>query len=548
MKRPMITVALACIIALGGLPVSPAGASEGSDAIIPVVTWSMADRFGGDDDGDGFVDLPNTPEYAHNRVPGSCQGGCPEAKFGLIFEAGLSGATTDLAGLPVTSYRWTVSGGALQAPLHYTTLVPELRLLLSEGHYTMAVAAGIRIGWVNLSASVVEDFEVEDLLIVAIGDSYASGEGNPEAPRVGSSFPARWAGSSDPAAAATHAAARRSTVAWPARVALAMERVDRTTSVTFISVAASGASIDRGILSAQGGDLNSSQIDEMKRLVGDRRIDVLLIQAGGNDVGFVRAVRRLIEADPMLDPICYDMLIENIFSAVRDGDWSRGVSLGYKAPFSLVCRPDESRRGWSDLPGLDGLPAAFDRLDHALALFEVGTTVIVGYPDPTGSDIAGESCREIVGDVTPPFGLHEIDRKEQKLGLDLLLGPLNDAISDTASRRDWIFVGGVAEAFAAGHGYCAPWPDYGYPPEYGHTAPIGGARLSYPEGWFRNPGRGGGPMLLGGIDVTWYRTAAQSAVLQGPGVRFDTTGTLHPNEVGHHAIARLVLAAMGPTG
>lgn len=506
----------------------------------------MADRFGGDDNGDGFIDLPNTTEYAHNRAPGSCSGGCPEAKFGLIFEAGLSGTTVDLAGLPVTNYRWTVSGGGLESPFQYVTLVPELRLLLSEGEYTMTVDAGIRLGWMSLNASIVEDFVVEDLLIVAIGDSYASGEGNPEAPRVGSSSPARWAGSSDPKAAVTHAAARRSSVAWPARVALAMERVDRKSSVTFISVAASGARIDNGMLTAQGGDLAVSQIDELRHLVGGRRIDVLLIQAGGNDVGFVRAVRRLIEADPLLDPICYDMLIENTFSAVRDGDWSRGVSLGYKAPFSLVCRPDESRRGWSDLPGLDGLPGAFDRLEAALASFEVDTTVIVGYPDPTGADVAGESCREIVGDATPPFGLHEIDRKEQELGVDFLLGPLNEAISDAANRRGWIFVDGVAEAFAAGHGYCAPWPDYGYPPEYGHTASIGGDRLSYPAGWFRNPGLGGGPMLLGGIDVTWYRTAAQSAVLQGPGARFDTTGTLHPNEVGHDAIARLVLAAMRP--
>jgi hypothetical protein len=546
MKRPKITAALACAVALVGLPASPAGASDAPGQVVPVVTWTMKDRFGGDDDGDGFVDLPNTPEYAHNRAPGSCAGGCPEAKFGVIFEAGLSGSSADLTNLPVTNYRWTVSGGALESPLRYTTLVPELSLLLAEGRYTMAVAAGIRIGWVDLSASVVEDFEVEDLLIVAIGDSYASGEGNPEAPRVGSSLPARWAGSSDPAAAATHAAARRSSVAWPSRVALAMERVDDATSVTFISVAASGARIDRGILTAQGDDLPASQIDELRRLVGDRRIDVLLIQAGGNDVGFVRAVRTLVEADPMLDPICYDLLVENTFASIRDGDWSRGVRLGYKAPFSLECRPDVSRRGWSDLPGLDGLPGAFDRLRAALEPFAVGTTVMVGYPDPTGAAADGDSCREIVGDTTPPFGLHEIDHNEQRLGVELLLDPLNSVMGGAARRNGWVFVDGVAAAFAAGHGYCAPWPDYGYPSEYGHTAPIGGGRLSYPEGWFRNPGRDGGPMLVGGIDVTWYRTAGQSAVLQGPEARFDTTGTLHPNEVGHDAIARLVLAAMRP--
>lgn len=544
MKRLRITAALA--VALAGLPAAPAGASAAPEPIVPVITWTMGDRFGGDADGDGLIDLPNTTEYAHNRAPGSCPTRCPQAKFDLAFEAGLAGTTAELAALPVTNYRWTVSGGSLHEPLQYTTVTSELRLLLPEGAYTMEVVAGIRIGWANLSAGHAVDFEVQDLLVVAIGDSYASGEGNPEVPRAGSTIPARWAGSSDPSASATHTAARRSSVAWPARVALAMERVDRATSVTFISVAASGARIDRGILTAQDADLPMSQIDELRHLVGDRAIDVLLIQTGGNDVGFVRAVRTLIEADPMLDPICYERLIENTFSSVRDGDWSRGVRLAYKAPFSIVCRPDASGRGWSDLPGLDGLPAAFDRLADALAPFTIGKTVIVGYPDPTGADTAGESCREIVGDTTPPFGIHEIDRKEQRLGVERLLEPLNEAIGDAADRRGWVFVSGVAEAFAAGHGYCAPWPDYGYPAGYTHTAPIGGDRLSYPEGWFRNPGPGGGPMLVGGIDVTWYRTAAQSAVLQGPGARFDTTGTLHPNEVGHDAIARLVLAAMRP--
>jgi lysophospholipase L1-like esterase len=545
MSRFRLISILIIALAATGLPASPARATDGPDLIRPVVTWETDERFGGDDDGDGFIDLPNTAEYAHNRAPGSCPGGCPAAKFGLVFEAGVSGVTADMS-LPVVNYQWRISGVSLEQPLEYTTVRPELRMLLPEGRYTMEVSAGIRIGWATLRPSVVEQFEVEDLLIVAIGDSYASGEGNPEARRIGSSTPPRWAGSADPGAAAAHAAARRSSVAWPARVALAMERADRATSVTFVSVAASGARIDRGILTAQDAELPSSQIEALRQIVGDREIDLLLIQAGGNDVGFVRAARTLVEVDPTLDPVCYDLLVENTFASVRDGNWSRGVRLGYKAPFSLVCRPDASRRGWGELPGLDGLPAAFDRLQSALQAFAIGTTVMVGYPDPTGADAAGDSCREIVGDTTPPFGLHEIDQYEQRLGIELLLDPLNSVMGEAARRHGWTFVDGVAEAFAAGHGYCAPWPDYGYPPEYTHTAPIGGGRLAHPEGWFRNPGRDGGPMLVGGIDVTWYRTAGQSAVLQGPGARFDTTGTLHPNEVGHDAIARLVLAAMRP--
>lgn len=544
MARRPLTLLLALALSAVGSPAPPAAASGGSDVVRPVITWTAAERFGGDDDGDGFVDLPNTREYTHNRAPGSCP--CPHAVFEMRFEAGLSGTSTAPSDLPVVNYRWTVTGAALERPLVYTTLRPELRVLLPEGEYTLEVNAGVRLGWATLRTAVAEDFEVEDILIVAIGDSYASGEGNPEAPRIGSTTPARWAGSYDPAAAAAHAAARRSSLAWPARVALAMERADPTTSVTFVSVAASAARIDRGILSGQSPDLPISQLEALAALVGDREIDLLLIQTGGNEVGFVRAVRALVEADPLLDPICYDLMIDNAFASVRDGDWSRGVRLGYKAPLSLVCRPGESRRTWSALPGLDGLPADLDRLSGALAgTFTIRETMVVGYPDPTGGDASGEPCREIVGDTTPPFGFHEIDRNEQALGVELLLRPLNQVLREAAARNGWSFVDGVAEAFAAGHGYCAPWPDYGYPAEYTHTAPIGGSRLSYPEGWFRNPGRGGGPMLVGGTDVTWYRTAGQSAALQGPGARFDTTGTLHPNELGHEAIARLVLASMG---
>lgn len=543
MFRFRFSSVLVLALAAGFLSAPLAGAADSPDVIRPFVNWTTGDRFGSDDDGDGFVDLPNTAEYAHNRAPGSCAGRCPEARFELLFEAGLAGASFDLSDLPVANFRWHISGGALEAPLGYTTIRPTLRVLLPEGDYSLAVSATIPVGWATLRPSVNEEFVVEDLLIVAIGDSYASGDGNPEAARIGSN-PARWGGSYDPVALAAHGAARRSSLAWPARVAIAMERADRSTSVTFVSVAASGARIERGILTPLGGDIPVSQIDALGQIVGDRQIDVLLIQAGGNDVGFVRAVRSLVEADPLLDPICYDLLIDNVFAAVRDGDWSRGVRLGYKAPLSLVCRPEVSNRGWGPLPGLEGLPGEFDRLAVALARFSVAKTIVVGYPDPTGSDPAGDTCSEIVGDTVPPLGIHEIDGHEQALGVELLLNPLNQALGDAALRNGWAFVDGIAEEFAAGHGYCAPWPDYGYPPEYTDTRGLGRSRLDHPEGWFRNPGRDGGPMLLGGIDVTWYRTAGQSAALQGPGRRYDTTGTLHPNEIGHAAIARLVLASM----
>ena len=526
---------MALVAALGGIPATDAAAGTAGPIIRPVVTWSISDRFGIDADGDGLVDIPNTPEYTHNRAPGSCALRCDAARFDVRFEAGLTGTPADLGYLPVVAYRWEISGAGLPAPRRYLTSAPELEVALPEGDYTLEVRAAVSFGGFVVETGAVEHFVVEDLLVVAIGDSYASGEGNPEVGRQPGAA-ARWAGSYDPDAAAAHAAAHRSSLAWPARVALSLERSSPASSVTFVSVAASGASIDEGIISPQHGA--PAQVDQLRDLVGDRRIDVLLIQAGGNDIGFVRVVRSLVEADRMLDPVCYDRLLDNTFAAVADGDWSRGVSLGYDAPFSIVCRPAVSTKGLSRLPGLLGLPAAFARLDDHLASLDVGRVVLVGYPDPTGSAAGEETCGEIVGDTTPPFHFNEINRHEQELGVALVLEPLNKALRAAAGVRGWDYVDGVAEAFAAGHGYCAPWPDYEPPGGTGDDS------LDHPGGWYHNAGAGDLPTLAGEASVTWYRTAAQSTALQGESPAH-TDGTLHPNELGHDAIARLVLTRLG---
>jgi hypothetical protein len=167
----------------------------------------------------------------------------------------------------------------------------------------------------------------------------------------------------------------------------------------------------------------------------------------------------------------------------------------------------------------------------------------VEYPDPTGSATPDQICDEIVGDATSPFGFHEVDENEQQLGRERVLGPLNQTLREEAARHGWLFVGGVAEAFAQ-HGYCAPWPDYGYPAVFEDAPLIFKERLAYPDGWYRPPGVYGGPMILNRVAVSWYRTASQSAALQGPAPRLFTSGTMHPNELGHLAMSRIVLAAL----
>jgi hypothetical protein len=144
--------------------------------------------------------------------------------------------------------------------------------------------------------------------------------------------------------------------------------------------------------------------------------------------------------------------------------------------------------------------------------------------------------------VIPAFPFFEIDDDEQELGVTRVLQPLNSALSDAADRHGWTYVDGVAGAFA-GHGYCAEWPDYGYPDEFYDRPSWLRRRSEYPDGWYQNPGTDRLDVAPGN-GTTWYRTATQSVILQGPDEGFATEGTMHPNELGHQFMADLALDAL----
>ncbi|HAX81073.1 MAG TPA: hypothetical protein DCY40_00700 [Actinobacteria bacterium] len=535
----MTRIALAVLLAVVGLPpalAAPVTPQPGPAAL--GVEWSMPDRFGADADGNGRIDFPNTTAYVHNRASGCAP--CPLPSFAVHLEA-VGPATAAIA-----AYTWTITAATLPQPIVAESAAPSLEVALPEGDYSVAVVGEVPLLFTAVRIRGGGAITVEDLLVVAIGDSYASGEGNPEMRRGPGSATPLWGDGGDDAATIAHAAAHRSTVAWPARTALVLEANDHRSSVTFVSVATTSARIDWGILSPQG-DQGASQLDQLAALVGDRRIDLLLVQEGGNSIGFARLVRALVEADPLFDPICYHLLVDQALASAADGDWTRDTSVSFRLPFDWSCEPTRRASG-AHLPGLDGLSAAFERLDLGLRRFEIGQVVLVGYPDPTGAGNDGERCREIVGDVTPPLRFHEISGDEGRRGVSDVLVPLNSAIEAAAQEQGWWFVGGIASSFAAGHGYCAPWPDYGYPADFAAIPGFAASTLDHPDGWYRNPGANPWPPALGSADVTWYRNAAQSVVLQGPEARFATSGTLHPNEVGHAAIALLVMQRLQSGG
>lgn len=522
--------------AVVGLGPGPSSAQE--TPVRASFDWSTDARFGLDADGDGVIEIENTPEAVHNRVPGSCPGACPPLRVGIkLFAQPTPGAV----GLPASgflSYEWRISGPGGSGVYH--RVGPNLDLFLPEGDHEIDLRVRVRLPWGSVTLRSRGTMVVNDVLVVTIGDSYASGEGSPDVPRGNGA--ARWADALDSGVAESHSFAHRSSVAWPARLALALEDGSRRTSVTFVDLAASGARIDRGLLQARGDPAIPAQLDEVERIVQARDIDVLLVQVGGNDVGFSRVIRALVESDPQLNPFCYETKIDNVWASAADGVWDRGTKITYDPPFNFGCKSVAGTR--RVIPGLDGLEDAFDRLASRLQRFQIGQVLLVEYPDPTGGSPDGGRCDEIVGDVTAPFGFHEVDSREQAAAVAGLLEPLNRLLRDAASNNGWTWVGGVASAYSQGHGYCAPWPNYGYPDEFEESPLLFKQRLDFPEGWYRPPGRFQSARLLNEGQVSWYRTAGQSAALQGPSPRFLTSGTLHPNELGHAAITLIALSVI----
>lgn len=189
------------------------------------------------------------------------------------------------AGLPVrldacrstigAEHRWVVDGTPTAwSPLTRKGCARTIDLLEGPHAVTLEVRRAGRI------ARSALDVTATNILLVALGDSYASGEGNPRNVDAWIASPGAFDAYWD------DAACHRSVLGGPARAALALEQASPRTSVTLVDVACSGATIEQGILGPQPNAAGLSQIEQVRQIVGDRPIDAVTISIGGNDVGF----------------------------------------------------------------------------------------------------------------------------------------------------------------------------------------------------------------------------------------------------------------------
>ena len=335
---------------------------------------------------------------------------------------GSNGVQAKHSSTSIESFTWKITGIDVSLSRTFTVKTPEFNQRFSQfGRYKIELTVTDRNGQ---QATYTEVIKVKDLLIVLIGDSNASGEGNPtekgEQPthsKINCSYSltaylANNEGEEFDAHGATwlEPFAHRSLKSGLARAALALDKRDPHTSVTFLTFATSGASINKGLLSRQKSWQTTGQIEEARRAVNGRQIDLLMMSIGVNDLEFSKVLADLT---------------------------------GHDKSTSQVVREIEDR--------LRQMPDKLIALDKAIkAKLKPRKTLITEYPTrlfDNADGTIGSGC-----DLFDPPAMTGLSRgdaiKIVEKGKEL-----NLTLKSMGGGFGWAYVGGIDNAFK-GHGYC----------------------------------------------------------------------------------------------
>ena len=342
----------------------------------------------------------------------------------------------DACGSKGDSYSWAVSGTATARTPSKSMKKCTTSLSLPEGTYTFTLT--VKSG----RASAVRTLRgaVRNYVLVSMGDSYASGEGNPRnidaylaQGGLFTSFTPYWDDTS--CARSTHSA--------PARAALALEKASPHSSVTLIDVSCSGATIGSGILGPQARARQAaSQVEQARATAAGHRIDAITLSVGGNDIGFGAILQACaLQANCPTQPS------------------STAPLKGY---------PTTQAGAQANLATL---PAKFAAVNAALAELAPGAPVFpTMYPDITrdadGSpctyltmgqaDFAWARATLLVPDPSSPYSY--TSTSGATVPMPLPAGTLNSQIAATQGALGWSDIAGTWGASGnstIGHGVCA---------------------------------------------------------------------------------------------
>ncbi len=353
------------------------------------IRWAMADRFKRRDN--GTVDYPTTPSEV---TPKSYRVNLKVRK------------TNGHPCYPEIDYKARVDGHKAELKPRYDTpsRCDFYVKLPREDTFDVDVYAQLGGEKVDGSAQVT----VRDLLIVGIGDSAGSGEGSPHS-KLG--VTSQW----------EDQRCHRSSLSQQAIAAERIEDADEHSSVTFVHLACSGASVSVGLLGPYKGIEEAEpplppQLDDVQRLIGARRIDALEVSIGVNDARFGPVIEFCRSTDD-----CPNQVFED------------GFPLRQWLGFAIASLPDR-----------------YAELSQRLAtMLPADRVYLTRYPDLLHDD-NGTLCQKIVDNLGPGV----VDAGEIGFLNSDFAGPLDAQVGAAASRHGWNVTSGATEAFRT-HGYCA---------------------------------------------------------------------------------------------
>lgn len=363
--------------------------------------------------------------------------------------------------------------------------------------YPHGLAVRAEIGGITVAST---EIKVTDLFVVGIGDSFGSGEGNPDVPvrfspertaaygkssgRDLAGYPARvgaWKEIGDTAFIGGNArwldqACHRSLYSYQLRVALGLAVEDPHRAVTYTGFACSGAEVTWGLFlrykgnewvpnppdlsqisavaDAQCGTEDAPKVDmpeayHMNGVIPElkggltlskcpvekaRKIDLMLVSIGGNDIGFARLVANAVLSD--------ESLVRSL------GGWFGQVH-GNRESQELLTRLDQRYKAMNRaLHGILHVP--WQESDRIIA---------TAYPPFALLDDTGNMCR----DGTAGMDVFNEFRITQKAALSSswLADKLDQVMKKSASAHGWTYAQAHRSKFI-GRGLCA-----------GHTNGLG---------------------------------------------------------------------------
>jgi lysophospholipase L1-like esterase len=395
----------------------------------------------------------------------------------------------------------------------------QVNLSLSAAGDTLEWTAHVRLS-IRLFDGTELEYEapisVRDYLIVAMGDSLTSGEGNPERNWT-KATPAQW----------MDYRCHRSLFSYPVMMAATLALADPRHSITLVHVACSGAQIEEGILDKYSGAITrtqaiaiwkrgwfnskrmqvpdqweqygteleyfDSQIDQVRRALTDagrtRKPDLLILSIGVNDVGFVQLLEKLALTN--CQEKCFDQLRQ-----LRNSSTATCGSTADKLTRSFGCLEQLLRNLKNEIEQKIG----------------PRQTYLIEYPNPLRDEDGrlcmsqphhGELLKGVLGTFgnmlsvfwSPKLSLQEITYAEAEF-----FNPLKQAHLNINSAPNWLTI--EHQGAEDKRGFCA--------------------------------------------SPKWYHSYQESQLRQhlNPNSRTDSVGTLHPNAIGHEHLMVRVLARL----